>query len=63
MRRLDSRDIDGACAEVAAATIWWPIVIVAVGAAAMLLLLGSVSFEGLDRLLPEGQPFLPYFTT
>jgi hypothetical protein len=29
----------------------------------MLWLLGSVSFSGLDRLLPEGQPFLPYFTT
>jgi hypothetical protein len=63
MRRLNSRDIDGGCAEVAVPPAWWPLVIVAVGAAAMLLLLGSVSFEGLDRLLPEGQPFLPYFTT
>ncbi|HEV8027889.1 MAG TPA: hypothetical protein VGP50_10695 [Stellaceae bacterium] len=63
MRRLNSRDIDGGCAEVAVPPVWWPLVIVAVGAAAMLLLLGSVSFEGLDRLVPEGQPFLPYFTT
>jgi hypothetical protein len=63
MRRLHSRDIDGGCAEVAAPPVWWPVVIVALGAAAMLLLLGSVGFEGLDRLLPEGQPFLPYFTT
>jgi hypothetical protein len=63
MRRLDSRDIDRGCAEGATRPVWWTLVIVALGAAAMLMLLGSVSFEGLDRLLPDGQPFLPYFTT
>jgi hypothetical protein len=43
--------------------VFWSLVIAAAVAAALLLLLARVGFEGLDRLLPDGQPFLPYFTT
>jgi len=37
--------------------------LIAVAAMALLLLLSGVSFHGLDRLVPAGDLFLPYFTT
>jgi hypothetical protein len=41
--------------------LWFGIMV----AAAVLLLLAVVatSSSGLDRLLPNGEPFVPYFTT
>jgi membrane protein YqaA with SNARE-associated domain len=42
--------------------LWWLAIIAAV-AATLLLISSTVSFQGLDRLLPAGEPFLPYFTT
>lgn len=42
----------------------WLVTIAAVAVAATLLLLfATIIFQGLDRLLPAGAPFLPYFTT
>jgi hypothetical protein len=40
----------------------WLAMIAAV-AATLFLLFSTVSFDGLDRLLPAGELFLPYFTT
>lgn len=40
----------------------WLAMIAAV-AATLFLLFTAVSFQGLDRLLPAGELFLPYFTT
>jgi len=42
--------------------LFWFVVIAAV-AATLLLVVSTVGFQGLDRLLPDGEPFLPYFTT
>jgi hypothetical protein len=63
MLSMHSRGIEDRGSEASTRPAWWPLVIIALAAAAMLLLLGMASFDGLDRLLPEGQPFLPYFTT
>jgi hypothetical protein len=43
-------------------TLFW-FVIAAAAATVLLLLISAVSFKGLDRLLPEGEAFQPYFTT
>jgi hypothetical protein len=40
----------------------WLAMIAAV-AATLFLLFSTVSFQGLDRLLPAGELYLPYFTT
>jgi hypothetical protein len=42
--------------------LFWLILIAAV-AAVLLLTLSTVSFDGFDRLLRNGEPFAPYFTT
>ena len=61
MLHLHPREIDDRAAETTPSVYWPPVVIALI--AAMLLLLGTLGPLGLDRLLPEGQPFLPYFTT
>jgi hypothetical protein len=37
--------------------------LIAAVATTLFLILSTVSFDGLDRLLPAGELFLPYFTT
>ena len=41
--------------------LWF--LIIAATAVVLLFLISAVNFRGLDRLLPEGEPFQPYFTT
>ena len=64
MLHLHSHDIEHQANEASLRPARWTFVLVALGAAALLLvLLGTLPFDGLDRLVPDGQPFLPYFTT
>jgi hypothetical protein len=37
--------------------------LIAVVAAVLMLILATVSFEGFDRLLRDGEPFAPYYAT
>lgn len=37
--------------------------LIAAVATTLFLVLSTVSFQGVDRLLPAGELFLPYFTT
>jgi hypothetical protein len=42
--------------------LFWAVLLAAVAALLLLLVLHS-GFQGIDRVLPPGEPFLPYFTT
>jgi hypothetical protein len=41
--------------------LWFAIMVAA--AALLLLAVAAVRSAGFDRLLPNGEPFIPYFTT
>jgi hypothetical protein len=60
-RLLHGRPAASVSAPAIPTHVW--LVIVAAVIAALLLLLAGVDFTGLDRLLPDGAQFLPYFTT
>jgi hypothetical protein len=56
MHRIRSTGADEIC------PLFWAVVLAAAAALLLLLVLHS-GLQSIDRFLPPGEPFLPYFTT